>query len=187
MADIIKKIKEKLDHDIEDIMDLRQDALWLKTDTTFKALVALFKKLDDSIDEILDKKASDKLGDHMKTLMVEIKDVVKGLKFPELKQQINFDTKPLVSLNENIKKQNDNISELIKKIPKENSDGGVSRELLQMIARNNEFISRATQQYDYSKVLKEIADRLNRKEEIKFPTLKVERQYGLIQKLIPVT
>ena len=185
--EVIKKMKQKFEDDADEIMELRNDVLLNKTDLNMKVLGVLLKKFIETADELLENKEADKrvdaVGESMKGALNEIKEVIKTFKPQELKQQINFDTKPIASLAETIRTQNKEIIELLRKP----QDDKTSRELMTMITRNNEFIGRAVQQVDYSKQLQAIADSLNKKEEIKWPSLKVKRTPGgFVEELIPV-
>jgi hypothetical protein len=183
----MEKMKQKFENDSEEIMELRDDVLLQKANLNTKVLGVLLKKFIDTADELIDARESDnrvnEMGESLKNVLGEIKEIIKSFKPQELKPQINFDTKPIALLAETIRTQNKEIIELLRKP----QDDKISRELMQMITRNNEFIGRATQQHDYSKQLQAIADNLNKKEEIKWPSLKVKRNFGgVIDELIPV-
>lgn len=193
----IKKQIEELTEQAEALAEVREDVLVMNQEITAKVMVALFEKLSEAIDELMEgiakKETAKDFGDVLKaalstTLSETVTQIFSSYKPGDFKPTINVDLKPIQQTFADISKQNDAIASLLNKLLA--GDGGKSDELHKlitaMIGRQNVFLEKGMKQFDYTKELKAISDNLNKNDRIERLDVKRDRADNLITSVIPI-
>lgn len=195
MTDFKKQIAE-LTEQAEALAEVREDVVVMNQEITAKVMVALFEKLSEAIDELMEgiakKETAKDFGEVLKaalstTLSETVSQIFKSYKPGDFKPTINVDLRPIQQTFADIASQNSAIEKLLNILLV--GDGGKADELHRLIAamveKQNTFLEKGIKQYDYTKELKSISEGVNKNDRI-IERLDVKRDNNLIISVIPI-
>lgn len=196
LADQIKQVKketEQLEDAAEKLAIVKEEVFDMKLDILSSAFGMLMTKVNESVDDWLKIQAENgqnnrKFADQIKQSIERVITAVAQQKIPEVK--VNVDLAPIQSIASDISRQNETLIKLLNKLSM--GDSGKSDELhrliVAMISKQNMFLEREVQQFDYTKQLSAISESLNKTVETeKIEVLNIKRGEGnLITSVIPV-
>lgn len=160
LTEDLKKVHEKYAEEVSELLKIRGGLVAMTQDLSIIALISLVKTFNENMDELMQLRAADdSVIKFSESMQIAISDAMKKAaeisKAPVINNSISLDTKPLVSIANNIEKQNNSIIDLVKKLPV--GDQAVLKEIVTMIVRNTEYINNAVTQVNYSEEIKQLS------------------------------
>lgn len=168
MNEAIKKHREELESEMEQLQEVREDVLLVKADINLAGLSKLLSTLKDGIEELNENDQKKEYYD--KGLCGALKSTVTELvsAFSKIKQPVinvaapSIDFSQLKSIASDISGQNKVLVNLIERLNSTNDNGELYRLVTAMIGRQNAFIEKGFQAANYTDELKRIGDGLNK-------------------------
>lgn len=167
MNDLLKRRKE-LDAEFEEIMEMEDDAINVKSNMTISAVAKLIKILDEHITDAAEIATNQKYFDENQTTVLketisELKDAFSQLQPPQIKVEaakINIDFKLLA---DKIGSSNDVIIQLLNKYISSSTNGrndGLYQLITSIAERQMQLLDKTFEQFNYAENLKGIENAL---------------------------
>lgn len=159
MATAIQKRIAEFQEEAVEYDEAREDALNAKTDFSVTAIGTLMTNLKEGVEELTECAAKAEYYD--KELCTTLKDTVTKLveAFSKIKAptvnvappQVNIDLSSIHSIAESISTQNKSLIGLLDKVGSGNKSDELHRMIIDMVGKQNSFLSNAFKQADYTK------------------------------------
>jgi len=151
--------------DFMELEDLQAELANVRSIATIQTVNALVESLAEGQEQLLEKEYYDK--DLGKTIGESLKKVAESLKpvdLSEIAKSNNINQKAFSALVLEVSNQNKALLKSISELSKDSKDDSkyqsVIKEVLSVVKRSNELISKGMEQIDYSKEFKKISDEL---------------------------
>lgn len=162
------QIDELLD-EANELAEVKEDLFNAKADMTIKAVGILLEKLNDHFTDMAEIAANQKYYDENigATIKSDIQTLIttfSQIKTPEVKfePKINVDFRPLQNIADKISESNQTIISLLNKF-NTNPNEELQKLIVAMVGKNNAFLDKTFEKYDYTKQLQSIAEGMNKK------------------------